>query len=50
MVASVRQLRRRIRSVEDVGGNILMALQMGWEIPPIPGSGVKIEIAEINPA
>ncbi len=35
---------------DAIEGNVLIALQMGWEIPPIPGAEVKIEIAEINPA
>ena len=35
---------------DAIEGSVVIALQMGWEIPPIPGSGVKIEIAEINSA
>ena len=35
---------------DAIEGSVLIALQMGWEIPPIPGSEVKIEIAEIDSA
>ena len=33
---------------DAIEGNILIALQMGWEIPPIPGSDVRIDIVEID--
>ena len=29
-------------------GSALMALQKGWEVPPIPGSGSKVEIVEAD--
>ena len=35
---------------DAIEGSVLIALQMGWEIPPIPGSEVKIEIAEVDSA
>ena len=35
---------------DAIEGNALIALQMGWKIPPIPGSEAKIEIVEINSA
>ena len=33
---------------DAIEGNILIALQMGSEIPPIPGSEVKVDIVEID--
>ncbi len=38
----------RVNLQDAIEGNVLIALQMGWEIQPIPGSEVKIEIAEID--
>ncbi len=35
---------------DAIEGNILIDLQMGWKIQPVPGSKVKIEIAEIDSA
>ena len=40
----------RINLQDAIEGNVLIALQMGWEIPAIPGSEVKIEVAEIDSA
>jgi predicted RNase H-like HicB family nuclease len=33
---------------DAIEGSVLIALQMGWEIPPIPGSKVKIESMRIE--
>ena len=33
---------------DAIEGNVLIDLQMGWEIPQIPGSDVRIEIVEID--
>ncbi len=35
---------------DAIEGNVLIALQMGWEIPPIPCSKIKMEIVEIGSA
>ena len=35
---------------DAVEGSVVFALQMGWEVPPIPGSKVKMEIVEIDAA
>ena len=38
-------------NLEDaIEGNILIALQMGWKIPHIPDSEVRIDIVEIDSA
>ena len=33
---------------DAIEGSVLIALQMGWEIPPIPDSDVRIDIFEID--
>ena len=33
---------------DAIEGNILIDLQMGWEIPPVPDSDVKIEVVTIE--
>ena len=33
---------------DAIEGSVIIALQMGWEVPPILGSDVKIEIFEID--
>ena len=33
---------------DAIEGNILIALQLGWEISPIPDSEVRIEIVEVD--
>ena len=40
----------KVMLADAIEGSVLIALQMGWEVPPIPGSDVKIEIAEIDAA
>ena len=35
---------------DAIEGSVVFALQMGWEVPPIPGSKVKMEIVEIDTA
>lgn len=35
---------------DAIEGGVVFALQMGWEVPPIPGSKVKMEIVEIDSA
>ena len=38
----------RLNLQDAIEGSVLIALQMGWGIPPIPGSEVKVKIAEID--
>ena len=33
---------------DAIEGNILIDLQMGWEIPPIPGSDVKVRVETLE--
>ena len=35
---------------DAIQGCVELAIERGWEIPPIPGSDVKIEIAEADTA
>ena len=35
---------------DAIEGSVVLALQMGWEVPPIPCSKVKMEIVEIDTA
>ena len=33
---------------DAIEGSVLIALQMGWDVPPIPNSDLRIDIVEIN--
>ena len=35
---------------DAIEGSVVFALQMGWEVPPIPGSKVKMEFVEVDTA
>ncbi len=40
----------KVMLADAIEGSVVFALQMGWEVPPIPGSKVKMEIVEIDTA
>ena len=40
----------KVMLADAIEGSVLIALQKGWEVPPIPSSGAKVEIVEIDTA
>ncbi len=40
----------RTNLLDAIEGNVMIALQMGWEIPSIPGVEIRTEVVATDPA